>query len=171
VIAALALAAAADACALLSAADIRRVQGQEPKETKASERRLGELSLQQCFYALPDFSRSISLEVTRGARARDLWKARFREREVDQDERDKKRDREEDEDERDKKRDREEEENRPERVRGVGEEAFWSGGLRLGGLYVLRKNAILRLSVGGNEPKAKKLRRLIALARSALRRL
>jgi hypothetical protein len=158
VIAALALAAAADACALLSAADIRRVQGQEPKETKASERRVGELTLQQCFYALPDFSRSISLEVTRGARARDLWKARFREREVDQDERD-------------KKRDREEEEDRPERVRGVGEEAFWSGGLRLGGLYVLRKNAILRLSVGGNEPKARKLRRLIALARSALRRL
>jgi hypothetical protein len=159
VIAALALAAAVDACALLTAADIRRVQGQEPKETKASERRSGELTLQQCFYALPDFSRSISLEVTRGARARDLWKERFREREEDEDERDKKRDRD------------EEEEDRPERVRGVGEEAFWSGGLRLGGLYVLRKNAILRLSVGGNEPKAKKLRRLIALARSALRRL
>ena len=160
-IAALALAAAADACALLTAADIRRVQGQEPKEMKASERRSGELTLQQCFYALPDFSRSVSLEVTRGARARELWKERFRARE----------EREDDEDERAKKGDREEEEDRPERVRGVGEEAFWSGGLRLGGLYVLGKNAILRLSVGGNEPKAKKLRRLVALARSALRRL
>jgi hypothetical protein len=156
------LAAAVDACALLTAAEIRRVQGQEPKEMKATERRSGELTLQHCFYALPDFSRSVSLEVTRGARARELWKERFRAREG----------REEDEDEREKKTEREEEEeDRPERVRGVGDEAFWSGGLRLGGLYVLRKGTVLRLSVGGNDPKAKKLRRLIALARSALRRL
>ena len=43
-IAALALVAAAarsgDACALLSAAEIRRVQGEEPKEAKGSQPRL-----------------------------------------------------------------------------------------------------------------------------------
>lgn len=151
----LVLAAAADACALLTGAEIRRVQGEAPKEMKPSERRSGELTLQQCFYFLPDFSRSISLEVTRGERVRQLWKERFHEREGE--------DR--------RERDEDEKEERPERVRGVGDEAFWSGSLRLGGLYVLRKDAILRLSVGGNEPKSKKLRRLTALARAALRRL
>ena len=52
-----------------------------------------------------------------------------------------------------------------------GEEAFWTGNPRLGGLYVLHKGAMLRVSVGGNDPKAKKLRRLTTLARLALRRM
>jgi len=60
---------------------------------------------------------------------------------------------------------------KPERVRGLGEEAFWAGNPRLGGLYILRRDAMLRLGVGGNETKAAKLRRLRALAAKALRRL
>jgi hypothetical protein len=163
VIAALALAAAAarsgDACALLSAAELRRVQGEEPKEAKASERQAGGLTVQQCFYLLPDFSRSVSLEVTRGAKVRELWKERFGEEERSREQ------------EREAGREDAEREERPEPVRGLGEEAFWTGNPRLGGLYVLRKGAILRLSVGGNDPKAKKLRRLTALARFALRRM
>ena len=157
-IAALVLAAAAasgDACALLSGAEIRRVQGEEPKESKASERQAGGLTVQQCFYLLPDFSRSVSLEVTRGEKVRELWREQFAEKERSSE----------------KEAGGEEREDRPERVRGVGEQAFWTGNPRLGGLYVLRKGAILRLSVGGNDPKAKKLRRLTALARLALRRM
>jgi len=161
VIAALALVAAAaragDACALLSAAEIRRVQGEEPKDTKASERQAGSLTVQQCFYLLPDFSRSVSLEVTRGEKVRELWRERFGEKDRAS--------------EASEKEEEEEPEERPERVRGVGDQAFWTGNPRLGGLYVLRKGAMLRLSVGGNDPKAKKLRRLTALARYALRRL
>jgi hypothetical protein len=160
VIAALALAAAAassgDACALLTRAEIRRVQGEEPAEAKASERQAGGLAVRQCFYALPDFSRSVSLEVTRGPKMRELWKQRFA-----KDDRAAGKDPE----------PGEEDEERPERVRGLGDEAFWTGNPRLGGLYVLRKDAMLRLSVGGNDPKAKKLRRLTALARLALRRM
>jgi hypothetical protein len=160
VIAVLALAAAAaagsgDACALLSGAEIRRVQGEEPKESKASERQAGGLTVQQCFYLLPDFSRSVSLEVTRGEKVRELWREQFAEKERSSE----------------KEAGGEEREDRPERVRGVGEQAFWTGNPRLGGLYVLRKGTILRLSVGGNDPKAKKLRRLTALARLALRRM
>jgi hypothetical protein len=160
VIAALALAAAAgasgDACALLTRAEIRRVQGAEPAEAKASERQAAGLAVRQCFYALPDFSRSVSLEVTRGPNVRELWKKRF-----EREERAAGKDREPE----------EEDEERPERVRGLGDEAFWTGNPRLGGLYVLRKDAMLRLSVGGNDAKAKKLRRLTALARLALRRM
>jgi len=161
VIAALALIAAAagprDACALLSAAEIRRVQGEEPKEAKASERQAGGLTVRQCFYVLPDFSRSVSLEVTRGSKLPELWRERFGEQERSS--------------EKEPDRADEEREERPERVRGVGDQAFWTGNPRLGGLYVLRKGAMLRLSVGGNDPKAKKLRRLTALARFALRRM
>jgi len=153
VIAALALVAAAarsgDACALLSVAEIRRVQGEEPKEAKGSERQAGGLTVQQCFYALPDFSRSVSLEVTRGANVRDLWRERFHGAGEEEGEG----------------------EEKPERVRGLGEEAFWAGNPRLGGLYILRRDAMLRLGVGGNETKAAKLRRLRALAAKALRRL
>ena len=154
------LAAAApsgDACTLLSAAEIRRVQGERPKEAKASERRAGALTVQQCFFALPDFSRSVSLELTQGPNVRELWKERFDESARG--------------DEREADRPGEEREDRPERVRGVGDQAFWTGNPRLGGLYVLRKDTMLRLSVGGNDTKAKKLRRLTALARFALRRM
>jgi hypothetical protein len=157
VIAALVLAAAAsgDACALLSAAEIRRVQGEEPKEAKASERQAGGLTVQQCFYLLSDFSRSVSLEVTRGEKVRELWREQFGQKERSSE----------------KDAGGEDREDRPERVRGAGDQAFWTGNPRLGGLYVLRKGAILRLSVGGNDPKPKKLRRLTALARFALRRM
>ena len=42
---------------------------------------------------------------------------------------------------------------------------------RLGGLYVLRRDAMLRLAAGGEQTKAEKLRRLKLLARKALSRL
>jgi hypothetical protein len=155
VIAAVTLAAAAVGsgapCTLLTPAEIRRVQGAQPTEAKASERQAGGLTVQQCFYALPDFSGSVSLELTRGPKVRELWKERFGEKEREA-----------------SREGEEEEEERPERVGG---QAFWTGNPRLGGLYVLRRGAILRLSVGGNDPKAKKLRRLTALARFALRRM
>jgi hypothetical protein len=161
VIAALLLAAAAarsdDACTLLTRAEIRRVQGEEPQEAKASERQAGGLAVRQCFYALPDFSRSVSLELTRGPTVRELWREHFAKEEHAAP--------------KDREAGEEEDEERPERVRGIGEEAFWTGNPRLGGLYVLRKDSMLRLSVGGNDPKAKKLRRLTALARLALRRM
>jgi hypothetical protein len=91
--------------------------------------------------------------VTRGPRVRALWKDSFHEG---------------------SKREREDEDKEkppPQRVRGLGEEAFWVGDPRLGGLYVLRENAMLRLAVGGPEDVAGKLRKLKPLARKALSRL
>ena len=130
----------AAACALLTAAEIARVQGEPPAQAKASQAGASE----RCFFELPTFTKSISLEVTRGANVRDLWKKSLHD---------------------------EEENARPERVRGIGDDAFWFGDPRLGGLYVLRKDAMLRLSVGGAETKAVKLRKLKLLARAALKKL
>jgi len=144
---------AAAACALLSSAEISAVQGEKPVQAKPSASDAPGLAVQRCFFELPTFAKSISLEVTRGPRVRALWKDSFHEG---------------------SKRERDEEEKEkapPEPVRGLGEEAFWVGDPRLGGLYVLRKNAMLRLAVGGPEDVAGKLRKLKPLARKALSRL
>src|SRR5207244_12169064 len=104
----------AAACALLTFAEIRKVQGEAPVQAKASESG----SSQRCFFELPTFTRSISLDVTRGKEVREVWKKSLH---------------------------GEEENARPERVRGIGDDAFWFGDPRLGGLYVLRNDAMLRI--------------------------
>jgi hypothetical protein len=146
-------AAAADACALLTADEIQRVQRERPQISKPSSQSGGELVARQCFYQLPSFEKSISLEVTSGPAAKAYWQKAFhgtRPQEEDEEG---------------------EAKEEPERVRGLGEEAFWTGSLKLGGLYVLQKGSILRLSIGGADTKGAKLKKLRALARSALKRL
>jgi len=147
------LLAAADPCALLTADEINAVQRERPQISKPSAQPGGELMVRQCFYQLPSFEKSISLEVTSGRSAKAYWQKAFHEpraREKDEEG---------------------EAKEQPERVRGVGEEAFWTGSVRLGGLYVLQKGTILRLSIGGTDAKGAKLKKLRALARSALKRL
>ena len=147
------IAAAVDACSLLTAQEIEAVQRERPQLSKPSAQPGGDLAVRQCFYQLPTFSKSISLEVTSGPAAKAYWQKAFHG----------KRAREEDEE--------AEAKEEPERVRGLGEEAYWTGSVRLGGLYVLEKGSILRLSIGGAEAKDAKLKKLRALARSALKRL
>jgi hypothetical protein len=120
-------------CALLTSAEIQRVQGEAPVQAKAGASGASE----SCFYELPTFTKSVSLDVTRGVRKL-----------LDSDG-----------------------EVKREPVRGLGGTAFWSGDPRLGGLYVLRRDTMLRLAVGGAESKAVKLRKLKVLARAALKRL
>ena len=147
---------AADACALLTADEIQAVQRERPQISKPSARPGGELVVRQCFYQLPTFAKSISLEVTSGPAARAYWRKAFHQASPS---------------EQDEKGEEGEAKEQPERVRGLGEEAFWTGSLRLGGLYVLKKGSILRLSIGGTDAKGAKLKKLRALARSALKRL
>ena len=146
------IAAAADACVLLTAGEIEAVQRERPQLSKPSAQPGPDLSVRQCFYQLPTFAKSISLEVTTGPSAKAYWRKTFHGKQPEKDE------------------DGEAKE-RPERVRGLGEEAYWTGSVRLGGLYVLEKGSILRLSIGGAEAKDAKLKKLRALARSALKRL
>jgi hypothetical protein len=143
--------AAADACALVTAKEIEAVQRERPQVSKPTSQSAGELNVRQCFYQLPTFEKSVSLEVTSGPGAKAYWQKAFHEKHLEEEE--------------------EEAKERPERVKGLGEEAFWTGSARLGGLYVLKKGSILRLSIGGAESKDAKLEKLRALARSALKRL
>lgn len=138
-----------DACALLAPADIRAVQGEEPAQTKPSEQTSGEVTFHQCFYTLPTFAKSVSLGV--GTPAREFWREMFHEG---------------------KKEEGEEESHTPPRaVPNLGDEAFWIP-LRIGAtLYVLDRNAMIRVSVGGNDSDAVRLEKSVALARGVMQRL
>jgi hypothetical protein len=144
---------ASAACALLTSAEISAVQGEAPVRTKPSASDSQGLAVERCFFELPSFPKSISLEITRGAGVRALWQRSFhRQPEAGRDEEEKDR-------------------PPPQRVRGLGDEAFWVGNPQLGGLYVLRTNTMLRLAVGGADTVADKLRKLRRLARKALPRM
>ena len=54
------IAAAVDACALLTAEEIEAVQRERPQISKPSAHSGGDLAVRQCFYQLPTFEKSIS---------------------------------------------------------------------------------------------------------------
>src|SRR5437016_1463021 len=75
------------ACPLLSTSDIQAVQGEPVSDTHGSERSTDALITSQCFYRLPTFSKSISLDVMRPASAiasasavEEFWARRFHQR-------------------------------------------------------------------------------------------
>ncbi|MDQ3743995.1 MAG: hypothetical protein M3444_06420 [Acidobacteriota bacterium] len=175
-------------CALLSGADIREVQGEEPTDAQGSEHLSGGLRMSQCFYRLPTFNQSVSIEVVRASAdaqgpVKDYWRQKFhsdagesRERERERRERER-----EEELKRENangqvregghtEREREgEEETRARRVAGIGDEAYWSGGVEGGALYVLKKDSVISVSVGGTEDEAGKIRKAKALAEKVLK--
>ena len=159
---------AVNACSLLEKSEIASVQGQEIKEAKLSTREGGgRLIASQCFYLAASFDRSVSLEVTERDpknpeqnAVRNFWKERFRESGAERDE------------EREKEKGEENENSTPpKRVTGVGEEAYWTGNNRVGALYAVKKDKILRISIGGSGDANQKIERLKTLAVKALERL
>jgi len=182
-------------CRMLSAADIRESQGEEPADAQGSEHRLEGVAASQCFYRLPTFEKSVGLEVVRaepGAPAgavRDYWRKRFgpealRERERERERREeseRKRERELERERksgqvregghREEKEEGEEEGGTPRRVSGVGDEAFWDGGEKNAALYVLKKYAVVRVSVGVPGEPDEKIKKASGLARKVLKQL
>ena len=182
-----------ETCRMLSAEDVREVQGEAPQDTQGSEHLSSGLSMSQCFYRLPTFSKSVNVEVIRPAEGstadalKEFWRksfhpeaieARERERERAEErerelELEKKRERERGQvregGHKEKEREGEEEESRPKRVAGLGEEAYWSGNQITGALSVLTRNAVLRISVGGPESQDEKIKKSSALARKLLK--
>ena len=146
IIASLLLAAQLDACHVLSKEDVAAVQGESYTETKLSAH--GELTT--CFYQLPTFSKSISVDVMRGG-AREYWEENIeneREREEP-----------------------EEKEAELHRVPGIGSEAFWVGARGTGSLFVRKDDSMVRVSVGGPGTAEEKIRKSKTLALRALKKL
>jgi hypothetical protein len=171
-----------DACELLTADEIKAVQGEASKETKASQRADGSFAIAQCFYTTPTFTKSVSLEVTEAQTGgkespRAFWAEHFtraakegaeREREHG---RDKDKDKEKDKDKAQPRSEEEEEGAPPERIRGLGDEAYWVNSRVSGALYVLKGNRFIRLSLGGADSDANRQKKAKTLAQKALARL
>jgi hypothetical protein len=164
-----------NACALLAPSELKSVQGEEPKESKPSTRVDSTLAVSQCFYRMPTYNNSVSLEVTRsssgksGQTIRQFWKERFPDSVVKEKESERERERE-----RGKEREERESEmenQKPLKITGIGDEAFWTGSARAGALYVLKGKSYLRLSIGGAGDRDAKIEKLKTLARHALKRL
>lgn len=183
-------AAKIDVCSLIKSEELQAIQGEAIKETKPSVHANGSFIISHCLYMLPTFSKSLSLELTQrdpskteAVDLKKIWEERFGKAEGERDkgrekdrkgEREKEREREKKEGAQeggDKVRGEEEEESEAQRVEGIGEEAFWVGNRVLGALYIFSKNSILRLSLGGPEDEAAKIKKLKVLAQKAIERL
>jgi hypothetical protein len=159
-----------NACQLLTARDIARVQGQEFKTAKLTETEANGLTVSQCFYALPSFTSSVSVDVMRGKTSA-FWRGHFSNA----------RDAADDDEDRDRSvakgtaqssREAEEEHQAGAlKVRGIGDAAVWSGNRAAGALYVLKGDTIVRVSVGGAGSQEQKIERSKKLAARALRKL
>ena len=167
-----------DACTLLTKEEIQEVQGSPVTDTKSSEvPGGGSFRTSQCYYAAAESSKSVSLAITQSnpefnKSPRDYWKetfGRFGKKENEEEAEKEKAEKEEAG--RAGRRNEEEEGRPPKKIEGVGEEAFWSGNRFGGALYVLKKESIVRVSVGGPGDEEKKLGRSKALAEKALNRL
>jgi hypothetical protein len=158
-----------DPCALLTKSEIESVQGERVIATKASQPDRGRFAVSQCFYSLPTFSKSISLEVTRPRanereKPEDQWKAMFRGTPAKKEEHER-------EGRGEKEEEREKESSPPRKIAGIGDEAYWVGPAIVGGLYVRKGDSYFRLSVGGADREAVKIEKLKKLGRNAVRRL
>jgi hypothetical protein len=151
-----------DACALITKAEIEAVQGEPVKETKSSDRSSSSFAISQCFYSLPTFNKSVSLEVTRGQSGiKEFWNKTFHKKEEAGEEGEEDRGRGEE----------GEKEAKPKPVPGVGDEAFWMASRVAGALYVLKNNAFIRISIGGPDNESVKIEKSKTLAKKALSRL
>jgi len=159
-----------DVCTLLTNQEIEAVQRETVKETKLSGSSQSGFTVSQCFFTLPTFSNSISLQLTQkgeGAGARDpkeFWRDTFHEERQKVNEREK-------DGARAGKKEEEEKSAPPQKVNGVGDEAFWMGSRVGGALYVLKGSNYLRISIGGAGDSSEKIRKSKTLAQKVIARL
>lgn len=159
-----------DACELITREEIQAIQGSPIKETKSTETSDGMFRVSQCFFTGAELSRSVTLIVTQREAnsgdkrsAKDLWEGKFARY---------KRDEKQGEGDKDKQKGGEEgKRNPPEKIADIGEEAFWIRSGPGGGLYVLKKDAFIFISLGGPDPLESKIDKTKALAQKAIERL
>jgi len=144
-----------DPCTLLTSDELKAVQGEALQTTLPSEREYGEYLIAQCYYQLPTITNSVVVNVTtpkeRGKSLKEVWRSTHAEPK--------------------RRKKTEEKESRPEKISGVGEDAYWEASGIAGALYVLKKDVILRISVGGASDSRTKLEKSKTLAQKALARL
>jgi hypothetical protein len=155
-----------DACALIEKLEIASVQGVEVQQLQPTSQKNSDLDISQCYYTAisADGLKNLSVYVQviqRDSKSaprdalKEFWKERF-----GRESKEKRRE----------ETDEEEAINPPLRVSGVGDEAFWLGSSRGGALFVLKKDRVVRVTVGGSDAKAQ-IEKSKTLAKKALTRL
>jgi hypothetical protein len=164
------------ACTLITTDEVGAIQGATITDAKNSAGVSGGMLMSQCYYSSTEPNMSVSLAViehnpqdTSAPDAKSYWAESFRRSTGDAS------DEEKSEEQKEKRggAEREEKEKRvpPKKLNGIGEEAYWSGNRFGGALYVLAKDAIVRISVGGPDNEQTKIDKSKALAQKALSRL
>ena len=174
-----------DACTLLTADDLKGVQGEAYKDAKRSDRLDGDFIVAQCYFAMPTMANSVVLNVTTpkdepGARTpKAFWERTFGgDEEKDRagkGERDREKEKQKDKAKSQPAERGEEGEEKeaapPERVKGLGDEAFWVASPVGGAIYVLKNDLFFRISVGGAGDQKTKLNKSKLLAEKVLKKL
>jgi hypothetical protein len=142
-----------DACALVEASEVEAAQGGRVASARAAQVTRGRVAVAQCHYAVtapdrPGQNLGVLLEV-RSAGPAELAAEWDRLRGKKENKRS----------------------ERPRAVEGVGEGAFWVGNDRLGALYVLGKQRLVYVSLGGPGGVGEKIEKSKRLALKALARL
>ena len=167
-----------NACDLIQKTDFEKIQADTLKDAKPSYQTEGALTHSQCFYLAGTFANSISLTVSKGVdgsrTAKDWFEEKFNKKEEEERGPGGKGKSENEKEHRQKPKSDSEEarekeaEGEPLRIKGIGEEAFWAGDARVGALYVLKKDVVLRISVGGGTDQAVKMKKSKAIAKLVL---
>src|SRR5437868_15278435 len=162
-------------CSLITNEEVGAIQHATITDAKSSAGVSGGMLMSQCYYNAREPNMSVSLAVIEhnpqdvsAPDAKSYWTESFRRLAGDESDEEKPGERKE-------KRggvEREEKEKRvPKRLDGIGKEVYWSGNRFGGALYVLAKDAIVRISFGGPGSADDKLAKSKALAQKALSRL
>ena len=143
-----------DACALIEKSEVGKVQSQKVSEAKSTTRDDAQFSISQCFYMAAAYERSVSLEVSeRHPRNPDpdavkhFWDERFNGARATR------------------------KKEKPKVIAGVGEKAYWVGNDKVGSLYALERERIVRVSIGGPDTENTKIQKSKTLVGKALKRL
>jgi hypothetical protein len=164
-----------DPCKLLSIAEIQSLQGETVSATRADRHSGGAFISTQCFYTLPTYSKSISLDVMQPSGDRrdtaEFWDRRFHSTDPDEDEEATERTQTSKNSAGDREAEEEKAKARPQPVPGVGDEAFWTGTQVNGSLYIRRGSDIIRISIGGPDDQPTKIEKAKSLAEKAVARL
>lgn len=161
-----------EACSLISKEEVGAIQKAAITDAKSSSGPSGNLVMSQCYYSAKEPNMAVSVALIQpsagsatGTEARAYWENTVRRSsehtpgEASERANEKRGERE------------EENKNPPKKIDGVGEEAYWSGNQFGGALYVLSRNIILRISVGGPDNEDIKIEKSKALAEKAIGRL
>lgn len=145
-----------DSCSLITKEEVQGVVGSPVKETKNSLHSDQGLRMSHCFYTAAEFTKSVSVMVTvrdpdspAKRSPKDFWKERLGQENAHPEK---------------------ERSVPPKKIDGLGDEAYWTG-IVSATLYVLKKDAFIRISVGGPDNEEEKLRKSKVLAEKALKRL